>query len=787
MTAHRASPEPEPQVAEPSVTGRRQFLGYLLAAPTLVVATRLVGDVVNPPAAEAAGIPPTPALADHYDLSDALTDAARPTANLITVEVRKDGTVHHASPVSENGQGITTALAMVIAEEMSVPLRKVKVTLADARPELLFNQLTGGSNNLHAKGEPLRIAAAIAREQMMETAAKQWGVTRDDLTVDEGVIRDSNGRSADYGSLAEAAAALATTAVATPKLKPRSEYQIIGTPQNRIDALEAVTGRKVYAGDLKIPGALPTMVHRAPTIKGTVKSVKNMEQVKRMPGVTDVGVITNGVAVRAKTFGQCIDAVRALKVTFNDGAVAKESDKTILKKLKDATVPMPPAVPGAKVLEFDFVNYFSSNTPLETGFAVADVRSDSAEIWYASKIPIIALQEIAQKLGLPQNAVKLHVMHGGGSFGRRLFHDPAMDAAEASQLFGKPVRLMWHRSDDFRHGRQHPMALSRVRATYVGDQVLSYSQHHTSVKTDFGHGLGEIITGTAAKQELGNLSVAESIYLLSTKTFYNFGVTESVLNEIPLDFWTTSMRNVYSPNVRCAQELMVDQLAKAMKKDPLEFRLAYAKPDYHPVLKAAAKLGKWGRKLPRGMAQGIAIADEYKHRIATLVEIDCRPQTVNRKVTPAPEEGYVTGPRVTRATVVVQSGHVYDPKGFEAMMLGGTNDGIAIALTFSNHIKDGLPLEGSWDNGYYTRQWNTPREINVHFLPNTHEERRTPGGAGELAVAPAMAAVACAYGRAMGKMPTEFPINHRNELPFEPFPTSPPVPQSHTDGLKRAY
>ncbi|WP_034270502.1 molybdopterin cofactor-binding domain-containing protein [Haloechinothrix halophila] len=785
MTSHRASPEPDNSA--PEGTGRRQFLGYLLAAPTLVVATRLIGDVVDPPKAAAAGLPPTPALADVYDLSDALTDATRPTANLITVEVREDGTIHHASPVSENGQGITTALAMVIAEEMSVPLQRVKVTLADARPELLFNQLTGGSNNLHAKSEPLRIAAAIAREQMMTTAAKQWGVSRNDLTVRDGVIRHPDGRSADYGSLATAAAALTTTAVATPPLKPRSEYTIIGTKQDRIDALEMVTGRKTYAGDLKIPGALPTMVHRGPDIGATIKSVENRDEVAMMPGVTDVGVITNGVAVRAQTFGQCIDAVRALKVKWHPGPLANESDDTVLKKLKDATIPMPPAPPGAKVLEFDFVNYFNSNTPLETGFAVADVRSDSAEIWYASKIPIIALQEIAQRLGLPQNAVTFHVVPGGGSFGRRLFHDPAMDAAEASQLFGKPVRLMWHRSDDFRHGRAHPMAVSRVRATYLGDQVLSYMQHHTSVKTDFGHGLGEIITGTLSKQELGNLSVAEGIYQLTTKTFYNFGLTESLLNEIPLPFWTSSMRNVYSPNVRCAQELMVDQLANAMGKDPLEFRLAYGKSEYHPVLRKAAELGEWGRKLPDGVAQGIAIADEYKHRICTLVEIDCRPETVNREVTPAPEEGYVTGPRVTKVTVVVEPAHVYDPNGFEAQLQGGTNDGIAIALTFSNHIKDGLPLEGSWDQGYYTRQWNTPREMTIHFLPNTYDERRTPGGAGELAVAPAMAAVACAYAHATGTMPTEFPINHNNELPFHPFPTQPPMPQSHTDGLDHAY
>lgn len=786
MTSHRASPEPLTSEALASTeVGRRKILGFLVAAPTLVVATRLASNVVNPPKAEAAGLPSNPLLADHYDFIDCMKDVTRPTANLVTVEVRKDGTIHHASPVSENGQGITTTLAMVIAEELYVPLKQVHVTQADAHPEYLYNQLTGGSTNLHVKHEPLRIACAIAREQMMTAAAEKWGVSRAELTVEDGIVRHADGRSADYGSLAEIASVSQTTPVTDPFLKPASEYTIIGTPQPRLDARDIVTGKKVFTGDLQIPDALPTMVHRGPNIKATIKAVQNLDEVRVMPGVTDVGVITNGVAVRARTFGQCVDAVRALEVTWNDGPLVGESDATIVQKLKDSTIPLPPRVPGTKTIELDFINYFCSNTPLETGIAVADVRKDSAEIWAPSKIPIIALQDIAQKVGLPQDAVTFHVMPGGGSFGRRLFHDHAMDAAEASHLFGKPVKLMWHRTDDFRHGRAHPAALSRVRITHDGSKVHSYVQHHTSVKNDFGHGLGEIISSTLARQDLGQYSVAAGFYMMTQKTFYNFGVTESFLHELEIPFWTTSMRNVYSPNVSTARELMVDQLGVALGKDPVDIRLEFLKSEYHGIVRKAAELGNWGRQLPTGMAQGIAIADEYKQRMCALVEIDCRPETVNRKVNPAPEGGYITGPRVTNVAMVVESAHVYNPLGFEAQLIGGANDGIAHALTFSTHIENGIPLEGSWDNSYYTRQWNTPPTMKVHFMPNTYEVSRNPGGAGEVAVAPVMAAVACAYARAVGKVPTEFPINH-HKLGFHPHELVPPIPQSPTHGLEKA-
>lgn len=209
-------------------------------------------------------------------------------------------------------------------------------------------------------------------------------------------------------------------------------------------------------------------------------------------------------------------------------------------------------------------------------------------------------------------------------------------------------------------------------------------------------------------------------------------------------FNTGSMRNIYSPNVTCARELIVDQLAARMDKDPVAFRREFLKDErLRAVLDKAVDVGGWGRSLPAGIAQGVGLHAEYRGAVATLVEIDCRPETVNRKI----------------------------------------RDALAMALTSSLHIKDGIPLEGSWDNYFYTRQWNTPPELRVVVMPGTGDK---PSGAGELGVAPAFAAIACAYARATDTLPTSFPINH-DTLSFEPLPLEPSTPQSPTDGLDRAF
>ncbi|MEV7281709.1 molybdopterin cofactor-binding domain-containing protein [Streptomyces sp. NPDC093111] len=783
MTAQDRAAQHEQEAAPPRGIGRRRFLGYVLAAPTLTVAAQVGAEVLAPgPAAAAvpAVVPSLPGPADLYDLNDMLTHAALPTANLVTIRIDPDGTAHFALPRAEVGQGITTSTAMIIAEELDLPVERVRVTLADARPELLFNQLTGGSNTTISTFTPIRVAAAIARGRLLRAAALELGELVGTLTAKAGVITSAAGVSLSYGELAVKAAALTDTQVSV-SLKDPEKFRVIGTGRGRVDALEAVTGRKKFAMDVQVPDALPTMVCRPPTINGTVRSVDNLADVQAMPGITDVVAVSTGVAVRGRTFGQCIDAVRALKVTWGPGTAEGASDATVLQKLRRAELPLvvPPLDLLTKSVDARFTFAFASNGALETNCAVADVRPGSAEIWASLKSPIVAQEKIALRLGLPIGAVTVHVTEGGGSFGRKLFHDAAGEAAEISKKMRKPVRLMWHRTDDFRQGRTHPMATSRVRATYALGEILTYEQRHTSVATDFGHGIGEIITSEVAQLPVANLAFSETMFQLTQASPYHLGVTTQLLNEVDTGFNTGSMRNIYSPNVRCAQELVLDELAQRMGQDALALRRRLLKDERaRAVLDKVAEAGGWGRRMEPGTAQGIAVHPEYHAFVAVLAEIDCRPATTGRKVRDA-----YTGPRVTKVVCAVDVGLAVNPRGLEAQMMGGIIDGIALTLTSGLHLKDGHFQESSWDNYYYTRQWNTPPELEIIVMPPTGDK---PGGAGELAVGAAAAAVACAYGRATGTMPTSFPVNHAEPLPFTPLPTVPPIPASPTDGRARA-
>lgn len=763
--------------------GRRRFLGYVLGGATLVAGADLVlGGATSPAAAE---IPSGPQPAEVYDLLDFLNDSTRPTANLLKVEVDEEGKANFDLHRMEVGQGITTAAAMLIAEELDIPVADVNVGLAPARPELVFNQLTGGSQTIFTVFAPIRVAAATARLALLDAAAILLGDEVANLESKEGVVTGPAG-AISYADIVKQTASFPEV-TREIELKGADEYNVIGKPYDRIDARAAVTGQKDFATDLQIEGALPTMIARAPTLNGTLDELKNKEQVLRMDGVEDVAEMEFGVAIRARTYGQCIDAIRKVDATWNDGPVAGQSDEDIAAELRAAELPLTlpddaPQVPGlARTLTRDLLFYFRSNSAMDTNSAVADVRQDSARIWSGMKSPITAQQRIAVDLGMSPSQVECNVVTGGGSFGRRLFFDGAREAALISQKMGKPVKLMWHRADDSRAGRGHPMCTSRAQANVVAGEVASFVQQHTSVETDFRHGLGEIITANAADIPggVGNQSFSQTVFQLTQDLGYNFGTVAQNLTEVDLRFNTGSMRNIYSPDVRCTAELLVNDLAAEVGLDPFTFRRNLLKDErVVGVLEAVAEAGQWGRSLPDGVAQGIAIHKEYKGATAALVEVDARPETVNRKIRKA-----VTGPRVTKVTFAIDVGQVVNPRGLEAQMQGGINDGIALAFTSSLHLRDGHFLEASWDNYFYTRQWNTPPEVNVILVDGGAD---VPGGAGEAGVAATFAAVAGAWEKATGQRAEYFPINHQ-ELSFKPKPFDPPVPQSPKNGLNFTF
>ncbi|WP_329192971.1 MULTISPECIES: xanthine dehydrogenase family protein molybdopterin-binding subunit [unclassified Streptomyces] len=730
---------------------RRSFLTHLVAAPTLALVTRAGADALAPQPADAA-VPTLPALADLVDLGDLFILAGAPTAALLALAVEADGTIRFRLPREEVGQGLTTAVAVLVAEELDAPLTAVRVELDDARPELLFNQLTGSSNSIRSLYGPVRQTAATARARLVAAAAARWRLTPSALTTANGVVRAPDGRTADYGSLAEAAADPALPVLGSAP-KPAAQHALVGKPAGRIDARAMVTGAQRYTLDLDVPGAKPCVVRRPPTLGGSVRAVANRAAVQAMPGVLHVVTIPTGVAVVAETFGQALDAKAALQVTWGPGPADRLSDAQVRAKLRAVNPPplLPPLLTPYVDAEFDFA--FVSHAPMETNSAVADVREDRAEIWSGLKSPIVARESIAADLGLPLDKVTVHVVQAGGSFGRRLFFDAALEAARVSKICRRPVRLMWTRVDDTRHGRMRPATHHRIRATYALGEVLSFEHRVAAAETDFRHGLGEIITATAAglPSGLGNATLAQTLFLTTVKSPYHCGLTTQTLTETPTGVPTGSWRSVYSANTRGAEEIVVDELAARTGKDPYRFRRAFLKTDaQRAVLDKAAQEGEWGRPMPAGCAQGIAFHEEYKSRTACLVEIDTRD---SRHV------------RVTKAVVVADVGLPVNPRGVEAQMIGGLTDAISTTLRAGLHLDDGLPLEGSYSQFHWAQQRDTPRDVRVFVLPATGTE---PGGAGELGVPAAVGAIANAWARATGSKPRSFPLSF--DVDFTPYP-----------------
>lgn len=680
-----------------------------------------------------------PGIPDILGPGDALIVAGLPTSHLLVLELTTAGRAVLHLPRLEVGQGITTAVALLVADELDARLADVDVPLSDGRPELLFNQLTGASNSVRSLYDPVRAAAAAARARLVTAAARRWNLPADTLRTADSAVLAPDGRRAGYGELAADAAAIAAPAVSSaPKTADR--LRLVGRPTGRIDARDLVTGRAKYAGDLAVPGAVPTVVARPTTVNGTLKSL-DATAARAMPGVLGVVRIPSGVAVLAETFDQALKARSALVTTWNPGPAAGLSDADIRARLRaaHAPFPVPPLLTRYVDGEFDFA--FVNHAPMEVLTAVADVRPNRAEVWFAAQTPIIAQQAIAAELGLPQSAVTVHVVRGGGSFGRRLFFDAALEAAQVSRAAGRPVKLMWTRNDDMRHGRMRPASHHRVRATYGLGQVLTYEHRAAAIKTDLRHGLGEALSAAGFDLSLAGISLSQAYFLLAEKNPYDVGLPAQFLTEVPLDVHTGSWRSVHSGTVRVADEIMMDELARRMGQDEVAFRRARLRDGAgRAVLDAAAKAGDWGRPMPPGQAQGVGYHDENGGRAACLVEIDATDPK---------------NPRVTKAVIAADVGQVVNPRGLEAQLTGALMDGISVILQAGNHLDNGAFREGSYADFHYARQRHSPPVVEIHLMPPSGP----PGGAGELGVPAACAAVANAYARATGTSPRSFPVN----------------------------
>ncbi|MGQ0773666.1 MAG: molybdopterin cofactor-binding domain-containing protein [Pseudonocardiales bacterium] len=705
----------------------------------MTIAARWGPDELSPAQANALPLPgPTPT--DFYDLGDALKAAADPTSDMLRLEVKENGRIVLELPRAEVGQGITTAMAMLVAEEMGAKLSDVDVVLSDARPELMFNQLTGASVSTRELFNPVRLTAAGARLRLLRTYAEEFGYRADKLTVRNGAVIAPDGRSASFGSLTAAAAKLGEPVIG-PSPKSFDEYTLVGKPTTRTDQRDHVTGKTRFCWDLDVPGAKPTIVARAPQVRGTVEDFDEAA-LRGMSGVIDVARIPTGIAIVAETFGQALAAQRAIKASYGKGPVDGLSDSDIRRQLRAAALPLTPPTLGQGQVGGEFDWAFVNHAPLEPNSAVADVRDGSAEIWSELKTPIAAQSAIAEAVGLPVNKVTVHVVRGGGSFGRRLHFDGALEAAQISKAVGRPVKLMWSRADDMQHGRMRPRAYTQHRFTHAGGLILGYEERVCNVETDFLHGLGEALTAAGAHQPGAGVPFSQAVFNLMVTMPYDFGPTTQLLNEVPLEMNTGSWRAVYTGYTHTSREILIDEMAAELGEDPVAFRRARLKNErVRAVLDKVAEAGNWGRSMKPGHAQGFAINEEHRSTVAVLVELDATDPD---------------NPRVYKAVMAFDAGLPINPRGLEAQMLSGLNDGISTVLYAGNHLDNGVFRETSYTDFGYAKQRHSPRVVEMFVMPRTTDE---PGGAGETTVSAAGGAVANAYARATGTTPRSFPLN----------------------------
>ncbi|GLP70293.1 isoquinoline 1-oxidoreductase subunit beta [Streptomyces sp. TUS-ST3] len=705
---------------------RRKFVVYSLAASTLTVAAPLGCD-----AAPAEGAEPTAAAPRRP--SDVLVTGA--DEEMLVLEVTEANKIVVRLPRVEVGQGVTTAVAMMIAEELDARLADVDIPLADARAK--GNQFTGGSSSVSSLYGPARELAALARAKLVTAAARRWHLPARYLRTRDTRVIAPDGRSATFGSLTASAARIARPAVSS-KPKPASRHRVIGRPTTRIDARDIVTGKAKYAGDLAVAGAKPTVVARPPTLGGRLVSVDS-RAARAMPGVHAVVKVAGGVAVVAESFHHAFQARDALRITWAPGPLAALSDAAIRSRLR-AAVPRlgnPPGGTAQTEGEFEFA--FVGHAPMEVLTAVADVRAGHAEIWFSSQTPMDARDSIASAVGLPASKVKVHVVRGGGSFGRRLNHDAAIEAALISKAAGRPVKLMWSRADDIRHGRMRPASHHRIRASHARGRVVAFTHVTASVSESYeGQNLSaQGNTGITVTPAVAPASGP----LPSDSGLYNFGRVSGDSGSVELAMPLGAWRSVDSGTMRTAEEIVVDEVARSLGKDPIAFRRTTLRNKaVKAVLDKVADAGHWGRELPAGRAQGVAVHEEYGSCVACLVEIDATD----------PKD-----PRVTKVVMAADVGTAVNPRGLEAQLMGTAIDGISTVLQAGLHIDRGAVRESSYADFHYARQRHAPLRFEAHIMPS----RREPGGAGELGVPAAAGAVANAYARATGSRPRRFPLN----------------------------
>jgi isoquinoline 1-oxidoreductase beta subunit len=629
---------------------------------------------------------------------------------------------------SEMGQGVTTALPMILAEELDADWSKVTYEQAPLDPARFGNQWTASSTSVRRGYEPLRRAGAAAREMLVAAAAQQWGVPASECTTREGVVRhERSGRSARYGELAEAAARLPIPE--QPRLKDPSEFTIIGTARARLDLPAKVDGSAGFGIDVKVPNMLVAQVEHPPVFGAGVASV-DAKAAEAVSGVRRVAVIPTGVAVIADHFYAAQEGRKALSVTWNEGQGRELSSEGIESLLAGAVAGSAAlrgealrddgdaagAIAGAATkVEATYVAPYLAHAAMEPLNCTAHVTDGACEIWVPSQSPIGVRETAAEVLGIPPERVTVHTTLLGGGFGRRGAQDFVIDALHASKAAGAPVKVIWTREDDVRGGQYRPAAVSQMAGGLDAQGWPVAWQHAFAQPTSRPESGGAL----ELPYEIANVRVT--------------GVARPLA--IPTYAWRSVSHSIHAWVV----ESFLDELAAAGGKDPVELRLRLlaGRPRHRKVVEVAAEKAGWGSALPAGRARGIATHEAFGSFMAEVAEVSV-------------ENGEV---KVHRVVCALDCGQVINPDTVMAQVEGGIVYGLSAALYGQVRIAGGRAVESNFHDYRVLRLPSMPAIETV--LIDSHA---SPGGAGEPSTPPIAPAVCNALRALRGQPVRRLPI-----------------------------
>lgn len=645
---------------------------------------------------------------------------------------------------SEMGQGVYTALPMLLAEELDADWKKVGYESAPVDPKynhpVFGMQITGGSSSVWSGFEQYRNAGAAARAMLIAAAAQQWNTDPATLRTESGVVVDGTNRKLSYGQLAEAAAKMPPPANVT--LKDSKQFKLIGTPVKRLDTAEKINGKAVFGIDVKNSGMLTAVVARAPVIGAKVKSFDD-SRARTMPGVRKIAEVPSGVAVVADSFWQAKVARDALNIDWDEGEMRAFSTSQMIQQFREQAKSPGTSVrrdgdPDAALsqatqkIEAVYEVPYLSHLMMEPLNCTVDLRADSCEIWTGTQFQTVDRAAAAKVAGLPNEKVQIHTTFLGGGFGRRATpqSDFVVEAVHVAKTAGFPVKVVWTREDDMQGGWYRPAFLHAIvggvdasgnpvswRSRLVGQSIMAGTPFEGMMKgKEYDPASVEGVDDLP--YDIPNLAVES----------HNAKVG------VPVQWW----RSVGHSHTGFATECFIDELAALTRKDPYQFRRALLTkhPRHLAVLDLAAEKAGWGKPVPEGRGRGIAVHFAFGSYNAQVAEVSVT-------------EGKV---RVHRIVSAVDCGRYVNPGIIAAQLEGGAIFAASAALFQELTFENGRLHQTNFHTFPVMRMNECP-EIETHIV----ESNEKSGGIGEPGVpctAPAIAnAVFAATGKRIRKLP----------------------------------